>query len=212
MSQLPPGSGLLFALSAPSGTGKSTLAARLLERVPGLRFSVSYTTREPRQGEQNGREYHFVDRARFDEMVAQGAFLEWAQVFEQCYGTGLETTREILEGGTDVLLDIDVQGARQLADAPLPAVKMMLLPPDFPTLESRLRGRDSESDEIVRRRLSEARDELKRFEEFDYLVVNDDLNAATDALVSIVKAERLRPARAGERARQIMKTFPAGND
>jgi guanylate kinase len=202
------GAGILFVISAPSGTGKSTLARRLLESVPGLVFSVSYTTRRPREGERDGRDYHFVDHPTFDRMVSEGAFLEWAPVFDERYGTGLRQTRETLAGGVDVLLDIDVQGARQVARGPIGAVSIMILPPDFGTLEARLRGRDSESDEVRARRLKEARGEAESFETFDYLILNDDLDTGVEALVAIVRAERHRASRRREEVRGILATFP----
>ena len=136
--------GTLFVISAPSGTGKSTLARRLLESVGELRFSVSYTTRPRRPGEESGREYHFVDDARFDAMTASGAFLEWARVFGHRYGTGREATEAALGAGTDLLLDIDVQGARQVRASGLDCVSIFVLPPDFATLEERLVRRGSD--------------------------------------------------------------------
>jgi guanylate kinase len=133
--------GILFVISAPSGTGKSTLARKVLESTPELEFSVSYTTRPRREAEVDGREYHFVDRARFDAMIGAGEFLEWAEVFGQRYGTGREPTRGALSEGRDLLLDIDVQGARQVRRSGQAAVFVFVMPPDFATLEARLRAR-----------------------------------------------------------------------
>ncbi|HVQ35700.1 MAG TPA: guanylate kinase, partial [Candidatus Bathyarchaeia archaeon] len=136
--------GIVFVISAPSGTGKSTLARRLLESVPGLKFSVSYTTRPRRAGEESGREYHFVDAARFDALAASGGLLEWAQVFGERYGTGRDATEAALAAGDDLLLDIDVQGARQIRASGLDAVSIFVMPPTFAALESRLKMRASD--------------------------------------------------------------------
>jgi guanylate kinase len=200
--------GTLFVISAPSGTGKSTVARRLLEQVPGLEFSVSYTTRAPRDGERRGGDYHFVDRERFEEMRREGAFLEWASVFGNLYGTGLEATRSALAEGRDLLLDIDVQGARQVRDGPVPAVSIMILPPDYRTLRERLDGRGSERDEERAKRLAEARDEVADFGRFDYVVINENLAGTLDDLRAIVRAERLRAARQAGPAGRILATFP----
>jgi guanylate kinase len=182
--------GILFVLSAPSGTGKSTVAQRLVREVEGLEFSVSYTTRPRRAGEEDGRDYHFIERARFEAMAAAEEFLEWAGVFDHLYGTGRDATRTMLAAGRDLLLDIDVQGARQLRDRRVRAVSVMLLPPDFTTLESRLRSRGSESVEQLALRLAQARVEAEEARRFDYMVVNADLAETVEALTSIVGAER----------------------
>lgn len=201
--------GILYVLAAPSGTGKSTLARRLLERVPNLEFSVSYTTRPRRTGEQDGSDYHFVDRARFEEMAAGDALLEWAAVFGELYGTGREQTLESLGQGRDLLLDIDVQGARHVRQSAIPAVTVMILPPDFETLVARLRGRASESEPQLGRRLTLARREVEAYSEFDYLVVNENLDQTVGELESIVRAERHRTVRCSEQAEQIVASFPA---
>src|SRR5580765_6758354 len=145
--------GTLFVISAPSGTGKSTLARRLTESVPGLQFSVSFTTRPRRAGEGNGREYEFVDDARFDAMAAAGGFLEWARVFDHKYGTGRGATEAVLAAGTSLLLDIDVQGARQVKASGLDAVSVFILPPDYGALEQRLKRRGSEDANTLSLRL-----------------------------------------------------------
>lgn len=201
-------SGILFVLSAPSGTGKSTVARRLLERMPGLQFSVSYTTRPQRAGEQDGRDYHFVDRARFEAMVAERAFLEWAPVFGQLYGTSLWATRRALAAGRDLLLDIDVQGARQVREGGEPSVSVMLLPPDFRTLESRLKGRGSEAEAALADRLARARREVEEYRVFDYLVVNGDLEQTVAECETILRAERRRTTRCAEEAETILASFP----
>jgi guanylate kinase len=200
--------GVLFVLSAPSGTGKSSLCRRLIEEVPGLQFSISFTTRRRRAGEENGKQYWFVDDARFDAMVAEDAFLEWAQVFGQRYGTGRAATSQALAEGRDLLLDIDVQGARQVREGGEDAVSVFLLPPDFATLEARLRSRRSEDEGEVARRLALAGAEAEEFAQYDYLVVNDDLERATSDLGFIVRAERLRTGRRRLEAARILATFP----
>jgi len=201
--------GTLFVISAPSGTGKTTLARRLLESVPGLKFSISYTTRPRRAGEENGREYEFVDDARFDAMVKAGGFLEWAHVFDHAYGTGLAATEAALASGTDLLLDIDVQGARQVRDSGRDAVSVFILPPDYAALKERLIRRGSEDAQALALRLHEARREALEYDRFDYVVVNADLEAASAELAAIVRAESARTARSRERVRKILSTFPA---
>jgi guanylate kinase len=203
------GTGIPFVISAPSGTGKSPLAARLLGRVEGVEFSVSYTTRAPRPGEQGGKDYHFTDRGRFEEMIESRAFLEWANVFGNYYGTGLLATRETLERGVDLLLDIDVQGARQVRQGVVPAVSIMILPPDYATLESRLQARGSEGDSQRSSRLALARGEAEDYANFDYMVVNNELEETADDLEAIVRAERRRSDRLAAEAGRILSTLPS---
>lgn len=200
--------GRLVVLSAPSGTGKSTLARALVVALADLEFSVSFTTRPRRAAERDGIDYHFVDRARFEAMVAVGALLEWAPVFDQLYGTGRELTMERLAGGKDLLLDIDVQGARQIRAGGQPVVTIMLLPPDYATLEERLRQRGSEGEESLMRRLSKARREAEAFGEFDYVVINRQLDQTLAELASIVRAERRRIERCADEAQRVIASFP----
>jgi len=201
--------GILFVISAPSGAGKTSLARGVVEAHHDLDFSVSYTTRPQRAGEVNGREYHFVDGAEFDRMVATGAFLEWADVFGARYGTGRVETENRLAAGRDLVLDVDVQGAAQIRErAPADAVLIFVLPPDYPTLEQRLRERAREDQREVSRRLAEAGREVRRHSRYDYLVVNDDLGQATRVLGSVVTAERHRAGRLELEAERILNTFP----
>jgi guanylate kinase len=201
--------GLLFVISAPSGTGKSSLARRMLVGLTGLEFSVSYTTRRRREGEVDGREYFFVDDASFDAMLRNGEMLEWAVVFDRRYGTSRAATDAVLASGRDLLLDIDVQGARQVRAHGAPSVSMFVLPPDFAALESRLRSRGSESEGEIERRLGRARPEAEEFEHYDYVVVNDDIERAAEELRAIVRAERSRRERRTVLVRRILETFPA---
>ena len=200
-------SGNVFVLSAPSGTGKSTLAKQLVKQVGDLDFSVSFTTRRPRPGEVDGRDYFFVDDATFDEMVARDGFVEWVQVYERRYGTGKAWIRERLASGTDILLDIETQGARQVHQAIPDAVMVFLLPPSSGELSARLRGRGDESEEQVRIRLDYARHELAQWDGYDYLVLNDTVDQAYRRLESIIIATRCRRERMGATARRILDSF-----
>jgi len=173
---------------------------------------VSYTTRPRRAGEENGREYEFVDDDRFDAMVAANGFLEWAHVFDHKYGTGRAATEATLDAGTNLLLDIDVQGASQVRASGLDAVSVFILPPDYRTLADRLARRGSEDPQTLARRLHEARRETMEYDRFDYVVVNADLEVASRDLGAIVKAELARTARCRERVKSILATFPAPRD
>ncbi len=188
-------SGILFIISAPSGSGKTTLTNRLLSIVPGLEFSISYTTRPPRGSEQSGREYFFVTREQFDDMLRRDAFLEHAEVFGHCYGTARRFLEEAQATGRDLVLDIDVQGAAQVKQRMPEAVSIFILPPSREVLERRLRDR-SESDhvnhEIIQRRLAEARKEIENYRNYDYILVNDRLDDSVEQLKAIVSAERLK--------------------
>ena len=201
------GRGSLFVVSAPSGTGKTTAVDALVARVPGLDRSRSYTSRPPRRGEKDGVDYHFVDRPRFEAMRAGGEFLEWAEVFGHLYGTRALDTRRRLEAGGSLVLVIDVQGARQVRGVDPHAVGIFLLPPSAAALEDRLRRRGRLAEPEIRRRLSVARREVRHVEEYDYVVVNDDLEDCVDGLRCIVGAERRSRRAAGAAARAIVASF-----
>jgi len=184
--------GVLFVVSAPSGAGKTSLLRALIPTDPRLRLSVSHTTREARPGEQDGTHYHFVDRARFEAMVAAGEFLEHARVFDNLYGTAERSVRDVLGANFDVVLEIDWQGARQVRARFPEAVSVFIVPPSVEALRQRLSGRGQDSAEIIDRRMRDARSELSHLGEYDYLVVNDDFDQALADLRAIVGAERLR--------------------
>jgi len=188
--------GNLFVISAPSGAGKSTILKKLLAQVPNLAFSVSHTTRAPRPGESNGREYHFVDRAAFEGMRDSQAFLEWAEVHGNLYGTSRTAIEAQQAQGIDVFLDIDVQGARQLREQRIQgAIFLFIAPPSWAELEKRLRGRGTDPEETVQLRLSNARREMEDAGRYDYLVINDRLDEAVDVLRAVVIAERCKGRR-----------------
>ena len=188
--------GLMFVLSSPSGAGKTTLSRLLMARMPDMRMSVSVTTRQKRPGEVEGRDYHFVDKVRFLAMEKDGELLEWATVFGNLYGTPRKPVEEALAGGHDVLFDIDWQGTQQLRQrARSDVVSVFLLPPSAEALETRLHSRAQDSDEIIRGRMSRASHEMSHWAEYDYVVVNSDLDEAYDKIESILRVERLRRER-----------------
>jgi guanylate kinase len=182
----------VFIISAPSGSGKSTLVDKVRPEVPGLDFSVSYTTRPPRGSEQNGQEYFFVSRPQFEEMIRQDQFLEYADVFRNYYGTARRFLLQAEDHGKDLLLDIDVQGAEQIMHKIPRAVGVFILPPDRNTLEKRLRSRSQDSEEVIQLRLATATREIENYSKYDYILVNDRLEESTEALKAILLAERLK--------------------
>ncbi|MCL2829671.1 MAG: guanylate kinase [Betaproteobacteria bacterium] len=184
--------GQLFIVSAPSGAGKTTLVRMLLEKLSGMRLSVSHTTRAPRAGEEDGREYHFVDRKRFQEMVGCGDFLEWAEVHGNYYGTTSAAITAELAAGNDVLLEIDWQGAQQVRRRFPSLMGIFIMPPTLEELERRLRQRATDDIETISRRLAAAVAEMRHVDEFDYVIINDDLQTAVSGLCGIVHAARLR--------------------
>jgi guanylate kinase len=202
--------GLLFIVSAPSGTGKTTLVERLVEHTPGLKMSRSYTSRAAREGETDGVDYNFVTRPKFEGMAAAGEFLEWAEVFGNLYGTGASDTETVLKSGYDVVLVIDVQGARKVRARGIETTTVFVMPPSMAVLEQRLRGRSKDSEPEIQRRLQVARDEVAAFAEYDFIVVNDELTSAVDRLRSIVVAERSRLDRMQPSAETIVSSFLKG--
>ena len=188
--------GLMFVLSSPSGAGKTTLSRLLIERMPGLEMSVSATTRPMRPGEVDGRDYLFVDKTRFEQMVKGDELLEWATVFDNRYGTPRAAVEAALSAGQDVLFDIDWQGTQQLREkARADVVSVFILPPSAADLEKRLHSRAQDSDEVIRKRMSRASHEMSHWAEYDYIVINHDIDAAFAEVQSILKAERLKRER-----------------
>jgi guanylate kinase len=187
-------SGHLYIVAAPSGAGKTTLVRMLLENDSGIRLSISYTTRAPRSGEENGREYHFTDVETFRGMVARGEFLEWAEVHGNYYGTSRVWIESEMAAGRDVLLEIDWQGAQQVRKLFPEAIGVFVLPPSMAELARRLTGRGTDSAEVIDRRLAAAREEMRHVAEFEYVIINDALQQALVDLLSVVRASRLRHA------------------
>ena len=199
--------GLLFIVSAPSGAGKTTLVERLVEQTPRLTMSRSYTSRPAREGEIDGVDYNFVSRSAFEQMVGRGEFLEWAEVFGNLYGTRAADTERMLASGCDVVLVIDVQGARKVRQRGIESTTVFVMPPSFEVLEQRLRGRSKDPEEAIQRRLQVAREEVASFAEYDFVVINDELTAAVERLRGIVIAERARLERMRAEAETIVRTF-----
>jgi guanylate kinase len=199
--------GLLFIVSAPSGAGKTTLIERLVEQVPNLKMSRSYTSRLARDGETDGVDYNFVSRPQFESMIADGAFLEWADVFGNLYGTSAADTERTHAAGDDLVLVFDVQGARQVRARGLETTTMFVMPPSLEVLERRLRARSKDSERAIARRLQVARDEVSSFSEYQFVVVNDELTAAVDRLRSIVLSSRSLLTRMTAQAQSIVRTF-----
>ena len=199
--------GLLFIVSAPSGTGKTTLVERLVQVLPNLRMSRSYTSRQARAGERAGVDYNFISRDQFEALIKDDAFLEWADVFGNLYGTALADVQALLDQGQDVVLVIDVNGARQVKKRDVDHTAIFVMPPSFQALEQRLRGRSKDTEEQMQRRLSTARAEASSYDDYDYVVVNDDLEPTVVRLQEIIAAERSRTHRMTRVAEGILKTF-----
>lgn len=184
--------GTLYVIAAPSGAGKTSLVKALVESLPEIAVSVSHTTRAPRPGERDDVDYHFVDQRRFDAMIAAGSFLEYARVFDHCYGTSRAGVVQRLAQGVDVILEIDWQGARQVRAAMPDSVGIFILPPSRAALEQRLHQRGQDGEEVIARRMRDAVTEMSHYDEFDYLIVNDRFETALDDLRAIVRTHRLR--------------------
>ena len=184
--------GNIFVISAASGTGKTTLIARLLQHHSDIRVSVSHTTRAPRRGEENGKHYHFVSVPEFERMIEEGQFVEYAKVYGNYYGTSTQSLESLTSQGVDVILEIDTQGAEQIRRLLPQAYSIFIAPPSLATLEQRLRQRAADAPQVIAVRLAEARNEIEQARLFDYLVVNDDLTAAEAALLHIIKSQRYR--------------------
>ncbi|MEE2749787.1 MAG: guanylate kinase [Myxococcota bacterium] len=200
-----PDTGVLFVVTGASGSGKTTLVKAAFDQVPGLEFSVSATTRAARDGESDGVDYHFHSAEHFEELRQQGALLEWAEVYGNCYGTPREPVVAALSEGRSILLDIDVQGARQVRESYPDAVTVFILPPDISVLEARLRARSTDDDEVIRRRIGEARLQIQHCDEFDFLVVNDDLDVANRVFQSVLLAELSRVSRRQVEVGQVIQ-------
>ena len=201
----------LYVISAPSGSGKSTLVKVLMREVSELRFSISYTTRQPRGQEKHAESYYFVTREEFKERIANDEFLECAEVFGNYYGTNRAEKQFALDAGSDLVLDIDVQGARQLKSKIPDAVTIFILPPSREILEQRLRARGEDTEETIERRLREAAEEIRNYHLYDYVLVNREVEESAKTLCSIVRAERVRRTRIEEEIRPILKSFESGS-
>jgi guanylate kinase len=202
--------GKLFVVTAPSGAGKTTLTKALLAADPQLRFSVSFTTRAPRAGEQDGKDYFFVDKAHFEAMIAAAELLEYAQVFGNYYGTGRAQIEAHVSAGRNVILDIDWQGARQVRSRLDESVLIFIMPPSLAELERRLRGRATDDDAVIRRRLAEARDDMGHWPEFDYVVINDEVGAAVASLQAIMAGQGAACAATNPALRQRLAAILSG--
>ena len=200
---------IVFIISAPSGSGKSTLVGKLLKQVPGLTFSVSYTTRDPRGNERPDEGYHYTSRQEFEERITRDEFLEYAEVFGNYYGTHRSVLDRARAQGLDLVLDIDVQGARQLKGRIPDAVSIFILAPSRDVLEQRLRDRSEDPEPVILKRLREAAEEIRNYNAYDYIVVNHEVESSVDTLAAIVKAERVRRNRVEEQIRPILATFEA---
>jgi len=199
--------GQLFIVSAPSGTGKTTVVEALVASTPRLRMSCSYTSRKEREGEQDGVDYNFVSRERFEAMIAGDQFLEWAEIYGNMYGTSLVDTERRLAGGDDIVLVIDVQGARKVRRRGVPLVSIFVLPPSSDVLAERLRRRSKDSEEDIQTRLAVARGEVRAFTEYDFVVVNDEVDPCVERLRTIVNAERMRLDAMTSQAEAIVASF-----
>jgi guanylate kinase len=196
-------SGQIHVISGPSGVGKSTIIEQLKERLPDLAYSISHTSRTPRFNETDGVHYNFVDKNRFKKMIDEGAFVEWAQVYNDLYGTSFTALHDQLNKGSDVLLDIDIQGAKSIKKHFPESCLIFILPPSFDILEKRLRHRSTEDDATIKVRIKDVHEELKAFERYDYLIINDDLKKAIEETISVIIACRSRTSRVLPHVREL---------
>ena len=199
--------GNLIIVSGPSGAGKSALVANVLQRLPRVRFSVSYTTRAPRGAERNGVEYFFVDRREFQSLIDGDNLLEWAEVHDNCYGTSRKFVEDLMREGDDVLLDIDVQGAAIVRRKRPDSIAVFILPPSFRVLRDRLRHRSLDDEVVIEQRLNRARKEIRHYQEYDYLIINEDLGSSTLELESIILGTRCRMNARIESAKSVLASF-----
>jgi guanylate kinase len=207
-----PTRGTLFVVSSPSGGGKGTLIRRVLDVVDNLSYSVSYTTRGPRANEVNGREYFFVDIPKFEEMIADGEFLEWACVHGNFYGTSKRQIAERTSAGIDMILEVDVQGAASVRQLLMDSVSVFILPPSFEVLKQRLCARGTDTADSLELRLRNAPDELRQYSTFDYVIINDEIERAVGQLASIISAERARCVRQEALVRKVIEEFRSVDD
>jgi len=199
--------GNLFVVTAPSGAGKTTLVAALLAADSQVQLSISFTTRPPRAGEVDGKDYHFVDRAEFERMIAAGELLEFAEVYGNYYGTSQVWINQVMENGRDILLEIDWQGAQQVRRIFPNAIGIFILPPCIDTLENRLRGRGKDSEEVIARRMAVAKEEVNHVDEFDYVIVNEHIDDAVRDIVAVVRAQRLTLVRQSNRHTALISSL-----
>ena len=204
--------GILFVVSSPSGGGKGTLIRSVLDVVPNLSYSVSFTTREPRNGEVNGREYFFVNREKFEEMIEAKEFLEWACVHGNLYGTSKRQLAEETSEGLDIILEVDVQGADSVRKLELDSVSIFILPPSYDILRQRLIARGTDTPEELELRMRSAPKEISHYTDFDYIIINDDMHTSAAQLAAIVHAERARCHRQEGVVKQVIRQFETGSD
>jgi len=204
--------GMLIVVSSPSGGGKGTLIDRVLKTVPNLSYSVSFTTRAPRPAEEDGREYFFIDRATFEQMIERGEFLEWADVYGHLYGTNCNQVERERAAGHDIILEIDVQGAESIREKIPDAVSIFILPPSFELLRGRLLARGTDSAEALEKRMRGAPSEVEQFRHFQYVILNDDINRASQQLAAVIYAERARRERQEVNLRGALEDFGVFRD